>query len=73
MNKQLQYIQSRLAEAKDQRGRLTKVAAETGISYRTIYGAMQQDASPSASTLDKLTDYFKKLDRKAVPAVEKTK
>lgn len=67
MNEQLQYIQERLAEAKKQRGRLTQIAGDTGISYRTIYGAMQADASPSAPTLDTLTAYFKKLDRKVKP------
>lgn len=67
MSEQLKEIQRRLAEAKGQRGRLTEIAKETDISYRTIYGAMQEDARPSAPTLDKLTAYFKKYDRKVKP------
>lgn len=65
MNEQLKEIQRRLVEAKTQRGRLKQIAEETGISSRTVYGTMQANASPSASTLDALTAYFKKIDRKA--------
>lgn len=65
MNEQLRVIQQRLAEAKKQRGRLTEIAAGASITYRTVYSVMKSDASPSAQTLDKLTAYFKKLDRRA--------
>ena len=64
MNQQLQDIQRRLILAKEQRGRLTQIAKETSISTRTLYSTMKPDATPSAATLDSLTAYFKKLDRK---------
>lgn len=65
MNEQLQSVLDRLVKAKEERGRLSKIAAASGISYRTIYGMMQGGQTPSASTVDKLAAYFKREDKKA--------
>lgn len=64
MNQQLNEIVSRLRDAKQHRGRLTQIAAESGVSYRTIYTIML-GCVPSVTTSDKLAAYFTKLDRKA--------
>lgn len=65
MNTELQDIIRRLNEAKERRGRLAVIAAESRISTRTIYGLMH-DETPKATarTIDKLADYFKKADKK---------
>lgn len=65
MSEQLKEILARLKDAKEQRGRLTEIAAGAGITYRTLYAVMQPDCKPSAGTIDKLAAYFKKLDRRA--------
>lgn len=64
MSEQLQELQRRLFAAKEQRGRLTEIAAGAGITYRTLYAVMQPDCKPSAATVDKLSAYFKKADKK---------
>lgn len=66
MSQELQCIINRLSEAKTQRGRLTQIANGSGVSYRTIYSLMHA-ASPvaSAATVDKLSAYFKKADKRA--------
>ena len=65
MTQDLQGIIRRLTQAKTQRGRLTQIAIGSGVSYRTIYSLMH-DADPvaSAATMDKLSAYFKKIDKK---------
>lgn len=63
MTEELQEIIKRLTEAKAERGRLTRIASDSGISYRTIY-AILIGATPSLGTVEKLTAYFKKLDKK---------
>lgn len=69
MNDQLLDIRKRLAEAAQHRGRLTRIAADCGLSYGTIYGVMhKEDKTPSASTVDKLAAYFKKAQRRAANA-----
>lgn len=66
----LQTVLGHLAEARKERGRLTQVAAKTGISYRTIYGMMHAKQSPNATTIDKLLAYFRREDRKAERAAK---
>jgi DNA-binding phage protein len=63
MDDELQKIIKRLNEAKEQRGRLTRIASDSGISYRTIYAVMT-GAKPSLGTVEKLTAHFKKVDKK---------
>lgn len=63
MNEELQGIINRLNEAKQERGRLTRIAADSGISYRTIYAVMI-GTKPSLGTVEKLAAYFKKIDKK---------
>lgn len=58
-------VLDRLTQAKAERGRLTQIAAATGISYRTIYGMMHAKQRPTATTIARLLNYFKKIDRKA--------
>lgn len=70
MNNPLQRVLDRLAEEKKQRGRLSRIAADTGISYRTIYGMMHAKQNPNAGTIDKLLAYFKKEDRRAERAAK---
>lgn len=66
MNTELQELVEKLREAKKERGRLSQIAADSGISYRTIYGLLiAEDPVASARTSDKLAAYFKKADRKA--------
>lgn len=67
MSEQLENVLGRLRRAKLERGRLTRIATDTGISYRTIYGMMRAKQTPTSTTLDKLTAYFKKEDRRAKP------
>ena len=62
MNEQLQELLKRLNEAKEQRGRLAMIAAESLVSSRTIYAFMHGKPA-SAKTVDKLTAFFAKLDR----------
>lgn len=70
MNQDLQGIVNRLAEAKEQRGRLTQIAAGSGVSYRTIYSLLHAAAPvASAATVDKLLAYFKKADKRAAKEV----
>lgn len=65
MSQELQGIVTRLTEAKTQRGRLKQIAGASGVSYRTIYSLMHdQPPVASAATVDKLTAYFKKADKK---------
>lgn len=66
MDEELQGIVKRLGEAKNQRGRLTRIATDSGVSYRTIYAVMI-GSKPSLGTVEKLSAYFKKADRKAKP------
>lgn len=63
MNEELQKIVKRLNEAKQTRGLLTRIATDSGISYRTIYAVMV-GAKPSLGTVEKLSAYFKKQDKK---------
>lgn len=61
MNTELQDILNKLGEAKKTRGRLSMIAADSGLSYRTIYSVMHDNPpTVTARTLDKLTSYFKK-------------
>lgn len=64
MNDQLLDIRKRLNDASTERGRLTRIAAESGISYGTLYSVMhKEDKQPSAATVDKLAAYFKRAAR----------
>lgn len=67
MSDQLQSVLSRLASAKEARGELSRIAHETGISYRTIYGMMNGQQTPTATTVGKLAAFFKRDDRRAKP------
>lgn len=65
MNEQLLEVRKRLNEAKQERGRLTKIASDCDLSYRTVYGVMcKEDKTPTVKTIDKLHGYFKRQDRK---------
>lgn len=63
-------VLDRLAKAKGERGRLTQIAAATGISYRTIYGMMHAKQRPTATTIGRLLAYFRREDRKAERAAK---
>lgn len=67
MTDELQDIIKKLAAAKEgRRGGLSEVAAQSGISSRTIYGLLH-DKEPKATvrTVNKLAAYFRKVQRKA--------
>lgn len=65
MKEDLQKMVDKLHEAKQQRGRLSQIAADSGVSYRTIYGLMHTESPvASARTFDKLAAYFKKVERR---------
>ena len=64
MSMQLSEINQRLAQAKEQHGRLKQIAVASKVSYRTIYSIMKGN-TPSVATSDKLSDFFKAADRKA--------
>lgn len=63
MSEQLQAIVKGLNEAKEQRGRLAMIAADSKVSPRTIYSVMHGKPA-SATTIDKLSAALKKVDRK---------
>lgn len=65
MSDQLQAVLMRLTSAKEARGELTRIAHETGISYRTIYGMMNGEQTPTVATIGKLAAFFKREDRRA--------
>lgn len=66
MNEELKRVRDRLRKENQTRGRLAEVARATGVSPRTLYNLVHSDQNPHLATLDKLTTYFKKSDRKAL-------
>ena len=61
----LQTVRTKLREAGKKRGELALIAAESGVSPRTIYNLTHSDKGANLATLDKLLAYFKKAERRA--------
>ena len=64
MNEQLQAVKARLKKASLQRGELSAIASQSGVTTRTIYNLMHDVGRPNLATLEKLAAHFKKTDKK---------
>lgn len=69
MNQQGFEMVRRLQDERGTYGRIAKIGKESGVTARTLYLLMSGKREPSASTLDKLTAYFKKADKRAAKEV----
>lgn len=65
MNDQATQVVQRLQHERGTYGRIAQIAKDSGVTSRTLYLLMAGKRAPSAPTLDKLSAYFKKADRKA--------
>lgn len=59
------YVRGKLEEARKERGRIAIVARETCTDRRTVLAILGNRREPQAATIDKLSAYFKKADRRA--------
>lgn len=66
MNEELKRVRDRLRKENQTRGRLAEVARATGVSPRTLYNVVHSEQNLHLATLDKLSAFFKKADKKAV-------
>lgn len=64
MNQQGMEVVARLQSERGTYGRIAQIGKESGVTSRTLYLLMSGKREPSASTLDKLVAYFKKVDKK---------
>lgn len=57
------YVMEKLVESK---GRLPKVADESGVNYRTLQKIVQRETEdPGVSIIQKLADYFRAKEKAA--------
>lgn len=61
----LEVVRERLTQASATHGELARIARESEVTYRTLFNVMKGQRKTSEPTIEKLSAYFKKADRRA--------